>query len=513
MINNAYLTNNADYSQRQAGKCSGPGPAAPQVCRTIYDVAPEVAATLQQVLPPEAYDIQINGHCYTVVTLQGLQESDYIRRLRDRLVYEGRESETLQMLLNCGGSAGELTSQRMRDAVFMALAYGLTRVTALSVSELLCFSDICETYGLPFDPDEVLRVSVGKVRTADDLFVIVNAAAAFKTAPGPASCPAGQRQPALLTAQGKLLDPLAAPGLTEKIAAAADAAWAVNCDTAEAFEAIIYALAFSWVLPGETQDEQARRKRDMIRSFGVALARRRHLPEAITSALVLGVSEGVLNAAVVASANTASVLDLGQVDAVFASTDRWARVQQSFKKNVASLLRDMRDDMARHVRSRLSRCMANWLVKMRTPISIDLEFDRGIVVSYPFLEYNLLSSQFFYNVATGQTDYTTGLPVYYSQTVPEFEKLLAQPNRLVVKIDPSILAHYGLDVNSNPSLCSDPDTLDALSYPFAKLGPVLPSYEVNQFGYCVVSTDVAHAVSRLIESPSAGMDVIDSLVC
>jgi len=162
-----------------------------------------------QAMPPRAYDLVIDGAPYSVIALEGFTESAYLRNaLADRAASTGgggplpalgsrqprssfplfgqqpnapggylafpnngnnsgnnngnnnggyaieqqqpacQQASPLSIQLSCG-AGGMTPSARVRDAVFLLMAYGITSTACLDLNEQLCLLDIVLAYGLP----------------------------------------------------------------------------------------------------------------------------------------------------------------------------------------------------------------------------------------------------------------------------------------------------------------------------------------------------------------------------
>nr|UDO48097.1 hypothetical protein [Pandoravirus massiliensis] len=131
--------------------------AAPQKRRvahatTVFDLvalpaAGGTGAGIVQAMPPRAYDLYIDDAPYSVIGIEGLSESEYLRALLADAAAT-RSPSPVSIDLACG-TGGARPSARVRDSAFLLLAYGITSTTALDADEQLCLFDIALGYGLP----------------------------------------------------------------------------------------------------------------------------------------------------------------------------------------------------------------------------------------------------------------------------------------------------------------------------------------------------------------------------
>lgn len=175
----------------------------PQQATTVFDLValPSTGGTgagIVQAMPPRSYDLVLDGVLYSVIALEGLHESDYLRALSGGGGgADGRRGEPVSIDLACGtGSARPST--RVRDSAFLLLAYGITSTAALDADEQLCLFDIALAYGLPLAFGDWLAVLAatspvdglpGKIRDVAALCRVVDVVgdslpAALALAPG-----------------------------------------------------------------------------------------------------------------------------------------------------------------------------------------------------------------------------------------------------------------------------------------------------------------------------------------
>lgn len=124
----------------------------PAHATTVFDLvalpaAGGTGAGIVQAMPPRAYDLYIDDALYSVIGIEGLSESDYLRALLADAAAV-RSSSPVAIELACG-TGGARPSPRVRDSAFLLLAYGITSTTALDADEQLCLFDIALGYGLP----------------------------------------------------------------------------------------------------------------------------------------------------------------------------------------------------------------------------------------------------------------------------------------------------------------------------------------------------------------------------
>lgn len=172
----------------------------PQQATTVFDLVALPAsggtgAGIVQAMPPRSYDLVIDDALYSVIALEGLRESDYLRALLAEA--EGRRAGPVSIDLACG-TGGARPSARVRDSAFLLLAYGITSTTALDADEQLCLFDIALGYGLPLAFGDWLAVLAapspvdglpGKIRDVATLCRVVDVvgdslSAALALAPG-----------------------------------------------------------------------------------------------------------------------------------------------------------------------------------------------------------------------------------------------------------------------------------------------------------------------------------------
>jgi hypothetical protein len=363
-------------------------------------------------------------------------------------------------------------------------------VQTLSLDELLCFGEMADTYGLPVSYADVVHSGSAKVRDADELFMFANAVSTFY---------------ARLEAEKESREHVA-----NDLAAAAERVLLETGDTPVAFERVVEALVFSWMLPDDTLNGSMCWKREVMRRFGIAIGRDRNVAEAIMGSYVTNITDDLVDVSGVLATENFLPTDLAQVhEAIQGNTD-YQTIHDTFTEKSRVMYRDLCESVSDSVAKKLARCFAKWMISVGMPLNVDLEFDKGIVMSYPFLEYNPLHDNFFYSVATGQVEQVTGLQVYYSQTIADFDGLLRKANKVTVSLDPALLRRHLLDP-TDPAVCSDPETLVTVGYPFV-LGDVLPSAEFNQFGQCVVSTNLKYVRDRAVREPRV-TDAVQALPC
>ncbi|AGO83630.1 hypothetical protein psal_cds_155 [Pandoravirus salinus] len=176
-------------------------PGRPQQATTVFDLValPSSGGTgggIVQSMPPRSYDLVIDGTLYSVIALDGLRESDYLRALVGAGANE-RRTEAVSIDLACG-TGGARPSARVRDSTFLLLAYGITSTAALDADEQLCLFDIALAYGLPLAFGDWLAVLAatspadglqGKIRDVATLCRVVDVVgdslpAALALAPG-----------------------------------------------------------------------------------------------------------------------------------------------------------------------------------------------------------------------------------------------------------------------------------------------------------------------------------------
>jgi hypothetical protein len=148
-------------------------------------------------MPPRSYQVVIDGVLYSVIALEDLYESDYLRALISDEAQNGGDPRRISIDLACGTGGGR-PSGRVRDSTFLLLAYGITSTTALDADEHVCLFEIALGYGLPLAFGDWLAVLAapspvdglpGKVRDVATLCRVIDVvgdslSAALALAPG-----------------------------------------------------------------------------------------------------------------------------------------------------------------------------------------------------------------------------------------------------------------------------------------------------------------------------------------
>lgn len=258
----------------------------PAHATTVFDLvtlpaAGGTGAGIVQAMPPRAYDLYIDDALYSVIGIEGLSESDYLRALLADAA-AARSPAPVSIDLACG-TGGARPSARVRDSAFLLLAYGITSTTALDADEQLCLFDIALGYGLP-------------LAFADWLAVL---AATSPTDGLPGKVPNVASLCRVVDVVGNDLEAALAlgPGLTPRIVARALGRCALGAmlrtpggDTPDSMTAVLLTLAAARGPVGLGYEAALDWKRALVAAFGEAYAADRvrtnplgALPDALTA--------------------------------------------------------------------------------------------------------------------------------------------------------------------------------------------------------------------------------------
>ena len=177
--------------------------------RTVFDVLASTSSSrgpagkdlliksLKQQMPPSSYDLILNGAPYTVIGLQNHPPSGYLQAKRAAALASGNDmplivsadcmglaaSVAADLAQNSwgglGGSSGGLAiSRRANDALFLMIAYRMVRLEGLGLRQLLCLLEVAHQLRLEAHCG-FLRAAADSVRTPEELFLLINAAATY----------------------------------------------------------------------------------------------------------------------------------------------------------------------------------------------------------------------------------------------------------------------------------------------------------------------------------------------
>ncbi|AVK74564.1 hypothetical protein pqer_cds_142 [Pandoravirus quercus] len=476
----------------------------PQQATTVFDLValPSSGGTgagIVQAMPPRSYDLLLDGTLYSVIALEGLRESDYLRALVDNGGAGTRGTEPVSIDLTCG-TGGARPSARVRDSAFLLLAYGITSTAALDADEQLCLFDIALAYGLPLAFGDWLAVLAatspvdglpGKIRDVAMLCRVVDVV--------------GDSLPAALAL---------APGLTPQTVARALGRCALGVllrargggDAPEPMTAVLLTLAAARAPTDLGADAARAWNRALVAAFGQAYASDRTrtnplgaLPEALTAShmammadpALLGAGDGNDDGGPVGfCADSVSDADAAAVE-----------------ERVRRFYADKREAVAGRTREAVAALVGRWLASgpgagadlVVTYAPPDVSVDGRLV--YRDVRYEPLVTTNQAATGAGEGDayysYTTDAPSTATGAVVRIEAplrdILGGPwTRLDVRLGQANLAAAGLTAAD----CARPESLlPAVGWPLP-LGA--SPYDPTT---CTVSVDVGTVVDLLGVDP------------
>ncbi|AVK75721.1 hypothetical protein pneo_cds_114 [Pandoravirus neocaledonia] len=491
----------------------------PAHATTVFDLvtlpaAGGTGAGIVQAMPPRAYDLYIDDALYSVIGIEGLSESDYLRALLADAAAT-RSPSPVSIELACG-TGGARPGPRVRDSAFLLLAYGITSTTALDADEQLCLFDIALGYGLPLAFADWLAV-LAATSPADGL---------------PGKVPDVASLCRVVDVIGNDLEAALAlgPGLTPRTVARALGRCALGAmlrtpggDTPESMTAVLLTLAAAHGPVGLGYEAARDWKRALVAAFGEAYAADRvrtnplgALPDALTA------SHMVLMADPAISGQGDSVPDAvgygGNGAAVESAAGRDGRAcvasvsdadAHAVEERVRRFYADKRAAISGRAREAVTALVGRWL-------AMPTGAGAGLTVTYAspdpaFADGRLVYRDVRYDMAITGARASTGAgegDAYYSyvgEPRPAAEAaatvrvdaplrdILGGPwTRLDVRLTPGNLAAAGLSTAD----CARPDVvLPAVGWPLPTgASPFDPTT-------CTVSVDVGTVVDLVTTDP------------
>ena len=526
--------------QQQNQAWAGWGQGRQRQATTVFDLirlpaSGGTGAGIVQSMPPRTYDLHIDGFPYSVIALEGLGESDYLRALIDQRAalaanapnlsqpWQTQQRQTtppVSIDLSCGITGGRPT-QRVRDSAFLLLAYGITSTSDLDAAEQLCLLDIALALGLPLAFGDWLAVLTApsaidglpsKVRDVATLCRVIDAVGAAlpaATALAPGLTPQATARALARCALGALLR--SSPG--------------GGGDAPEPMTAVLLALASARGPAGFAPESARAWNRALVDAFGEAYAADRTatnplgaLPVALTGSHFVMMAEPAIGG----RSDLFGDQD-GDEEAVPGGGGCGASVPPSeaavVEERVRRFYADKTSAVAERVREALGALIGRWLaspsgagadiVVTYAMDPADAAFDTtspgasGLLPNRQIIYYNVR-----YDPAATAAKAATGAgegDAYYSYSVvpagstgeQRFEAplrgILGGPwVRLDVRIGLSHLATAGLGVGD----CARPDVLlPAIGWP---LPFSVSPYDAST---CTVSADVGTIVAALPADP------------